>query len=304
MKKTKVLFLYLAYPFTIAHYFRRALEKRPDIELTTCGAFHGQTIPWDGGMSISTKYKNQVDFPLSPSMTKPSWSLLHKRIQRNFDIIINVDAGFHLADKPDIPYLVVGTDPHVLNGWYDEVRPIADYFFNMQRYYMDDGDELLPYACSPDHHYSMSDVKKRFDASLIGLHYPNRNSLVRALRNRGISVYYEIGDIWDEYREINNACTVGLNWSSLMDINARTFEMMAMAQVPVINRLPYLDDLGLYEGTHYLGFESTAEAVQKVEWALAHPNQAKSIALMAHNHVHEHHTYEKRVQQILDTVSL
>ena len=72
----------------------------------------------------------------------------------------------------------------------------------MQRYYMKEGDIHLPYACSPDHHYAMSDVEKIYDASLLGLHYENRTKLVKSLRGRGIKVYYEIGDIWDEYRQI------------------------------------------------------------------------------------------------------
>ena len=307
MNKKRILFLYMAYPFTLAHYFRHALEKRPDVELVTCGAYTGDWIPWGNGMTLPAKYVKQVDLPLPRTVTLPSWGVIERKIGNEFDLVLNIDAGFHLNDKPDgIPYAVVGTDPHVFNdnGWYDAVRTKADYFFNMQRYYMRDGDIHLPYACSPDHHYAMSNVEKRYDASLIGLHYESRTKLVSALRHRGMSVFYDIGQIWDEYRQTNNESTVGLNWSSLMDINARTFEMMAMMQVPVINRLPHLDELGLIEGQHYLGFDSVQEGVEKTEWALAHPNQAHAIALSAHNLVHEKHTYELRVQQILETVGL
>jgi len=127
---------------------------------------------------------------------------------------------------------------------------------------------------------------------------------VDALRKAGLKVHYSIGEIYDEYRLVNNQSTIGLNWSSLFDINARTFEMMAMKQVPVINRLPHLDELGFYENTHYLGFETVDECVQKCQWALVNPEAAQAIALTAHNHVHQAHTYEKRVQQIFDTIGL
>ena len=80
--------------------------------------------------------------------------------------------------------------------------------------------------------------------------------------------------------------------------------MMAMMQIPVINRLPHLDELGLEEGHHYLGFDSVEEAVEKVKWALNHENMAWAISLSAHNHVHEHHTYDLRVQQILKEMGL
>jgi len=303
MSKKRILLLYMAYPFAIASYFRHALEKRPDVELTTCGAFTGQSIPWAGGMNIPNKYFNQVDLPLPPSVTTPSWGVLKRKLGKEFDAIINVDAGFHLFDKPDVPYAVVATDPHVLGQWYDKVRPNADYFFNMQEYYMKDGDILLPYCCSPDHHYAMN-LEHEYDASLIGLHYDNRDRLVSAIRQKGAKVFYDIGMIYDEYREINNKSTIGLNWSSLMDINARTFEMMAMKQVPVINRLPHLDTLGLHEDHHYLGFDTIQEGVEKVQWALDNPEHAQAIALSAHNHVHENHTYEKRVEKIFEVMGL
>lgn len=301
----KILFLYKAYPFAIASYFRHVIEKRPDIDVVTCGEFFGQSIPWAGGMTIPNKYRNWVDYALPPGMNKPSWKMLSAKLGKNFDFILNVDAGFHLADKPDIPYVVVATDPHVLQSpnqpWYDEVRPLADRFFNMQRYYMRDGDIHLPYACSPDHHYATS-VEKEWDASLIGLHYKQRDDLVDAIRRKGYSVFYDIGMIYDEYRDINNKSRVGINWSSLYDINARTFEMMAMMQIPVINRLPFLDELGLLEDKQYLGFASIKEGVEKVEWALTHADEAMAIARSAHQIVHENHTYEKRVQQILDAL--
>jgi spore maturation protein CgeB len=78
--------------------------------------------------------------------------------------------------------------------------------------------------------------------------------------------------------------------------------MMAMKQVPVINRLPNLDHLGFIEDQHYLGFESIEEAVSKVKWALSHEDAAKAIALSAHNLVHEQHTYEKRVDEIISRI--
>lgn len=295
----RILLLYLAYPFAIASYFRHALEKRPDVELVTCGAYTGDQIPWNGGMRIPMKYVKTVDLPLPTSIIAPSWKTISDKLGSDFDLIINVDAGFHLCDKPTVPYAVVLTDPHVLDGWYGTVRGIADKVYNMQRFYMKTGDVHLPYACSPDHHYAVSDVEKIYDASLIGLHYAQRDQLVNALKGQGLKVFYDLGQIYDEYRLINNQAKVGLNWSSLMDINARTFEIMAMKQAPVINRLPYLEELGFEEGRHYMGFDTVEEAVERVQWLLQNPNWADAIAITAHNHVHENHTYEKRVEQIL-----
>lgn len=301
MPKKKIVLGYLAYPFCIASYFRHELEKRPDVELFTVGAYHGDHIPWNGGMRIPLKYVKPVNLPLPPTLNYPRWEMIKDKIPWTPDLILCVDAGFFISGVQDIPYAIVATDPHVLN--YDRQREIAK-LFNMQKAYLKEGDVWLPYACSPDHHYAMSGVEKTNDASLIGLHYPQRNALVGALRAKGHKILYEIGSIFDEYREKNNSATIGLNWSSAQDITARVFEIMAMRQVPVINRLPHLDELGLIEQKHYIGFDSVQDAVEKVEWALSYPDFADAIALNAHNLVHEKHTYKIRVQQIFDEMGL
>ena len=287
---------------TIAGYFRTALEKRSDVELTTCGVFTNDFIPWAGGMRLPMKYVKSVDLPLPQSITTPTWQMIESKLGKDFDLIINVDAGFHLSTKPPAPYALVLTDPHVLTDWYAKARPIANFVFNMQRYYMQSGDVHLPYCFSPNHHYALS-CKKEFDASLIGLHYQQRDNLVRDLRARGKKVLYDIGLVYDDYREQNNKAKIGLNWSSLMDINARTFEIMAMKQIPVINRLPHLDELGFEENRHYLGFDSVGEAVDKVEWALAHEGEANAIALSAYQAVQQH-TYDARIQKMFETAGL
>lgn len=297
----RILLLYYAYPFAIASYFRHALEKRRDVELVTCGAYTGDSIPWGGGMRLPMKYVKSVDLPLPRQITSPSWEDVSKKLGNDFDLVLNIDAGFHLSTKPDVPYAVVLTDPHVLedSGWYPKVRPLADKIFNMQRYYMKNGDVYLPYACSPDHHYSMSNVEKLYDACLIGLHYEQRDKWVNALRGHGYNVHYSLGEVYDEYRTINNMSKVGLNWSSLMDINARTFEVPAMFLPLVANRLPNMEELGFIDTQNYLGFGDLDEAVHRVEWALKNHDYASAIALNGYQLVHKNHTYEQRVDQIL-----
>lgn len=302
MNKKRIVLGYKAFPFAIASYFRHALEKRPDVELFTVGEYFGDFIPWNGGMRLPLRYVKMVDLPLPQGIAFPRWETVKEKLPWQPDLAICVDAGFYFSTHPDCPYAIVGTDSHVLN--YDRQRTLANSFFNMQRAYIKQGDHHLPYACSPDHHYAMSDVAKEYDASLIGLHYDQRNRLVSALRDKGYKVKYDLGLVYDEYRIENNKAVIGLNWSSLQDINARTFEIMAMKQVPVINRLPNLEELGLIEGKHYLGFDTVGEAVEKVKWALENPEFSNAVALCAYQHVHTHHTYEKRIEQIFETVGL
>lgn len=665
MAKINIALGYLAYPFTLANYFIRALERRQDVNLFKFGAFYGQFTPWNGGMNIPMKYENKVDLPLPPQMVRPSWDMIQHQLPWKADLVITVDAGFHLSTKPDVPYAVVATDPHCVSGdtllatnkgllyaneaerceitkvasrygadkcagvisqgtkvtrrftvetgqqltctddhpietpngfilaeklsigdevimkrgtyapevgtdedysigyvlgafqgdgsfgssdivkwtiakkekesfgkdiiqhllsgfgidtvttgkhytsenatvlqvrrwgfhkflksmdlksgkiplyirtgtkkmiggyiagllgadgcsvngiiqitskfeslirelqsilfylgvrtairshvggstnykpgatywdlyvsagnsheflyqltgevsgrymnvnsramngnnefqqnvrivniegmvknnkssrvgepvydvinsktesflangvsvhnclgeWYAKVRHLTDKFFNMQPSYMQAGDRLLPYAFDPFCHYPMEIERPIFDndhndyigmedgheydCSLIGLHYPQRDEWVRRLRELGIKVNYRIGDIYDEYREENNKAWIGLNWSSLEDVTARVFEIMAMKKVPILNRLKGLDDLGFEEGRHYLGFSTMDEAVEKVQWAIANRPFAEQIALNAYQFVNKNNfTYDQRVKTILEVMGL
>ena len=305
MNKIKIAFGYLAYPFTMANYFRRAFERRNDIELFTYGPFWGQHIPWAGGLNISMKYTNQVDLPLPPQMISPSWEMIKGQLPWTPDLVLNVDAGFHLSSKPDVPFSVVGTDPHVLSPWYEKVRHMTDVFFGMQSEYLSMGDKLLPYAFDKDCHYPVDGIQEEYDCCIIGLHYPQRDEWVKRLRALGITVNYRIGDIYDEYREENNKAWIGLNWSSLNDVTARVFEICAMKLVPVFNRLPALDALGFEEGRHYLGFSTMDEATEKVLWAKNNRPFAEQIALNAYQFVHENgHDWDHRVDFLLKTMNL
>jgi hypothetical protein len=256
-------------------------------------------------MNIPMKYPNIIDLPLPPQMISPSWEMIKGQLPNDLDAVICVDAGFHISTKPDIPYAVVGTDPHVLGDWYAKVRHMTDKFFNMQSDYMQEGDILLPYAMDPTVHYPVDGIQEEYDCCIIGLHYPQRDEWVKRLRALGVKVNYRIGDIYDEYREENDKAWIGLIWSSLNDVTARVFEICAMKLVPVFNRLPALDALGFEEGRHYLGFSSMDEAVDKVMWAKNNREFAEAIALNAYQLVHEKDfTWDNRIDQILTIMGL
>lgn len=310
MGKIKVAFSYLAYPFTMANYFRRALERRNDIELFTIGGgFSGQWIPWNGGMTIPMKYLNHVDLPLPPHMIHPSWEQVKDMLPWKKDMLpwkpdlsLTVDAGFSYTSKPDCLSAHVATDPHCLD--YTIGRKNSDHFFNMQPAYLQAGDGLLPYAFDPKCHYPEVRVQE-YDCTLVGLHYPQRDEWVNRLTALGIKVNYRIGDIYDEYREENCKSFIGLNWSSLQDVTARVFEIMAMRRVPILNRLDGLKYMGFEEGRHYLGFSSMEEAVAQVQWALGNHQYAQQIADQAYNFVNERGmTWDNRVRTILETCGL
>ncbi len=296
--KIKVLLLYIVYPMAIGTYFRKALEHRDDVDLKVAGIYTGEWIPWLGGMTLPKKYDNPPDIPLPFSVGVGSVNYDIVKVQLGDwkpDIIINVDAGLHWKYKPADGWVVtVGTDPHVLN--YDEPRSYSDAFFNMQACYSKQGDIYLPYAYSKYDHFPVDNSIKDTDAVLIGMPYENRVKWVERLRQKGVSVIFENGPVFDEARELYNRGRIGLSWSSMDDLIARVFELPAMKLAPVVNLVP--DIARFFQDKHYLGFTSLDEAVEKVLWLKEHPDKASEMAEEAYQNVIPH-TYDVRVEQIL-----
>jgi spore maturation protein CgeB len=263
MNKIKVVISGLLFPLTMLGYFWSAFERREDVELFVLGPFSDDYIPWNNGMKLPREYVKQPHYalPLSSARMKLPSNFVQSQVPWKPDLWIQIDASWHLATKPDAGVVaLVKTDPHVLD--YSVPKSYSDVSFCMQGPYMQAGDIYLPYGYDPIVHYPEVREKK-YDACLIGLHYEQRNRLVERLRNRGLSVYYSIGEIQNEYRERYCESKIALSWSSLQDLPARVWEGMAMGLPVVTNRIP---DLGRFftEGRDYLGFNDVDEAEKQV----------------------------------------
>jgi hypothetical protein len=308
--KIKVLLLYIVYPLAMGTYFKRALERRTDVDLKVTGVYTGAWIPWKGGMTLLPKYAIPPDIPLpfNPNIQEINYDLVKTQLgDWKPDIIINVDAGLHWKYKPvDGVVVTVGTDPHVLNDFYDTPRRYSDFFFNMQKVYSRKGDTHLPYAYDSTVHYPTPDVLasstdpkgyvslKDTDCVLGGMPYENRVQWINELRKRGCSVLFENGPIMDEYRVMNNRARIGLNWSSLDDLNARAFELAAMKLAPVMNVVTDLEASGIECAT----FTTLNEAVEAVMYLKEHDNARIELANDAYRSV-QGQTYDARIETIL-----
>jgi hypothetical protein len=300
----KILFCGLFYPFALLSYFWMSLDRREDVEVKTCGAFTGDYTPWfSGNRRIPMRYVRQVDIPLPPDAIFPRWEAIKPQLgDWKPDLVLTVDAGWRFASKPDCLSATVATDAHVMD--YTSSRKSCDYFFNLHNFYSRGNDIRMAYACDQTVHYPDDTVSIDTDCCLIGLHYGHRDTLVNALRERGRSVIYDIGPIFDEYRQLNCRAKIGLNWASRQDLNARAFELLAMERIAVMNRVPDMKFVGMEDGKHFLGFDTLEEAISQVDWALSHAEEAKVIAKQGREFVLENHTYDKRVDSILKTVGL
>jgi hypothetical protein len=298
-RKTRVVLGGIFYPMAILRYFEAAFKRRADVELATVGVYTGRKIPWGSGMLMEEKYAIRPDIvvPGNPT-TKCPIKWVERRLPWTPDLWVQIDANYALIGRPfNGLNFIVGTDPHVLN--YGSSRRDADTFFCMQRVYAKLGDIFLPYAYDSVWHAPLEPVDEpKWDVALLGLHYEQRDILVERLRAQGIIVKYDLGPVFDEAREIYRRARIGINWSSLKDVNARVFEIMGMGLPLVTNRLP---DMGIHfkEGKHYLGFDDVEGAIVAVQKLLEDPGLAGDLA-KAGQEAAKPHTYDARVGQILE----
>jgi len=309
----RVVVSYLGYPLTMATWFIRALQRRKDVELIRVAPFTGTWIPWSKpgqdprlGMNLSQKYVEQPEIALPQSMANMHMhpEMLRDRLPKDIDLWIQIDAGWHFSVRPPAKCsILIETDPHVLKQWYQLPKSYSDFTFCMQSNYMEKDEIFLPYAHDPTVHYPIKTLyphAKEYDVCLVGLLYPQRAALIDKLRSDGLSVFYDIGLIFDEYREVYNKSKIALSWSTLDDLPARVWEGMAMGNLVVTNRVPDLKHF-FEEGKDYIGFDTLEEAEKEILGVT--PQRMKYIAEHGMRTV-TLHQYDARIQTLLETVGL
>tara|TARA_R100000049_G_C1952868_1_gene102274 strand:- start:13 stop:936 length:924 start_codon:yes stop_codon:yes gene_type:complete len=102
-----------------------------------------------------------------------------------------------------------------------------------------------------------------------------------------------------------NKAKVGLNVSIKNDLNMRFFEALSYGVCQLANTdMVGWEELGFVEGEHFLGYSSLEEAVEKIQWALENPKEREKIAKEGHELVRSAHTYEHRINEMLNIVGV
>jgi len=218
---------------------------------------------------------------------------------RNYPHLRCPEPVYDVTNTETNTFLANGISVHnCLN--YDAPRSSADKFFCMQRCYAKHGDEFLPYGYDPVWHSTMDAIAKLHDACLLGLHYRQRDNLVSALRAAGKIIVYDLGPSYDDARLLYNQSRLGLNWSSLNDLNARAFELLAFGIPAVMNAVPDIAEF-FEPDVDFAQFTTLQEAVEKSVFLLDNPIEAHKMARAGHEAV-KPHTYDARIEQLLSFV--
>jgi hypothetical protein len=141
---------------------------------------------------------------------------------------------------------------------------------------------------------------------LDGKNYAVRRRLITGLKSRfhmnDADRYYTPEEMATVYQQ--SKIVVNLSRDDyLQDANLRCFEAMASGALLMTPKPTELADLGCVEGVHYVTFEREADLYERVQFYLAHETERYAIAQAAQSLVLQEHTYDRRVQTILNILT-
>jgi hypothetical protein len=241
----------------------------------------------------------------------------HKRVLEPVYDVLNTDNGSFLAN---------GISVHNCIG-YSETAKSVNAFLVMQETYMRQyvphggqtgmwpPPEWLPYCYSPEVHYWTPGVEPEYDVCFVGVLYPERQRMLRALQDAGLKVLSAQGVLYEEGTALYAKAKVALNLSSRLDLPMRFWEGLAYRRLVFTNRVPdlaLLEPWGCHPYTHYIPFD--AEYSEGDSWVRpnlddliaklrlycgpAWEEEGRAIADAGYVFV-QPHTYQARAKQIL-----
>jgi len=158
----------------------------------------------------------------------------------------------------------------------------------------------LPLACDAEMHNSSSKARP-YDVGFVGQlgmrgsqRYEILSSVLPKYRTNDYLKYYppwEMGAIYSQSKIVLNASING-------DVNMRVFEAMASGALLVTDRIGNgLSEL-FQEGTHYIGYSTISEALERIGYFLEKSTEREHIASAGQQVVLENHTYLRRWESI------
>jgi glycosyltransferase involved in cell wall biosynthesis len=166
----------------------------------------------------------------------------------------------------------------------------------------------------PDDFFGPFGLQKIHDVAFVG-HMGNGGKLPEGSNNRIDyldAMFKNFPNSWFAYSVFFEQAAVryararvGFNISIRDDLNMRFFEILSYGNCLLTNRdVVGWRELGFEEDIHFLGYQGEEEMVTKIKWALANPIEREKIAKAGHKKVRAEHTYQHRIQQMLEIIGV
>jgi spore maturation protein CgeB len=208
-----------------------------------------------------------------------------------------------------------------------------DAFFTKERYAMRALQQAglrnlhyLPMYCVPAFHHPVTltdDERRRYGAavSFVGSRYPYRERFVRELRAYPLRVW---GQGWSRCRDadvralvaggavfgreklcVYSGSTLSLNqhhpMNDIVGVNTRTFELAAAGACQVVDLKGDLPAL-FKPGEEVVAYRDLADLRRRLDYYLAHPDEAREIGENARRRALGDHTLRRRIEELLATL--
>lgn len=292
----KILMFYYYAPGTTAWYLEQSFRKLYDVK--TCGPqargmFH-HDVPLEGG---ELNAKAVIEGLYRDRQWKP-------------DIFIMVDSGYTLYPRGihaiAMPTIFYAIDTHVMLSRYKFLAPIFDFVFIAQKEYVERIKKAharyaiwLPLACDPDVHKSYN-LPKIYDICFIGHQEGGRKRLLERLARRfnlytGFVKYTEMTRIYSQSKIVFNK-SIG------NDINMRVFEALSSGSLLLTNRLINNGSEDLFKDREDLVLYDENNLEELAGYYLDHEEERKRISASGFNKVRSRHTYDHRVESMIQFV--
>lgn len=212
-----------------------------------------------------------------------------------------------------------------LNAPYDFLFFKDPYIVSTLKNDLNKSAYYLPECCNPRHHkkvqLSEADWEKYgCDISTAGNLHPNRIALFEQLSGYEIKIWGNPAPQWAITRNVNSyiknefvaneeksksflASKIVINNlqpAEVIGVNVRTFEIAATGAFQLINWRSGLSQL--YSSEEMVSFKTIPELRELIDYYLNDNEKRLLIAEKAWERTHNEHTYQKRLQLMLDTV--
>jgi hypothetical protein len=140
---------------------------------------------------------------------------------------------------------------------------------------------------------------------MVGVVYEERAKIINGMAEKGLRVLAGTGPIMEAYTEHYNQALISICNSIKGDMAQRIFETAAMGNLILSDRVPDMAKLGMVDGVHYVGYDTTDDAVNKAleivnDWE---PMRVKAMIDASLSWV-KPHTWDARCSVILEAMRL
>lgn len=168
---------------------------------------------------------------------------------------------------------------------------------------------LLGFAATPDHHYPIPDIEKKFDIVIVGGCRPDRIPVVEELKKKyKVGLY---GSGWKDSMgfvsgtkqvEAINSGKIYLSFSKTMagfnNVKVGLFEAVACHSFVLTE---YMEELNQYFeiGREIICFNSIQELLEKADYYLSNDNERNIVSERSYQRYLNEHTYEQRWNKVV-----